>query len=145
LARHGAEVKRRPSCEKRRPKSFLFSADQMNKHNHIGFDPNHESALIDAFTKALVEASMIDVAGSKVLCIRTGEAASALTIILAGVLAISPPGARTEAALKKIEREFGKLLRRRVAAATDDPEYHAFYERAFHVGEDDDGNRGGRA
>jgi hypothetical protein len=117
----------------------------MNQHPHLHFDAKHESKLIDALTRALVDASMIQVDDTRILCIRTGEAASALTIVLASILAISPPGARTKAALKRIEKDFGQLLRRRVAAANADPEYRAFYDRSFHVGEDDDRDRGGNA
>lgn len=57
-----------------------------------GYDEDHEQALLDAIIDAIAEASLIS--EPAVLCLRTGEIATALTRALTLILAISPSAVR---------------------------------------------------
>jgi hypothetical protein len=107
-----------------------------------GFDERHEDHLVDKLTAAIVKASLVENDGAKILVLRTGEIASALLTCLASMLALSPPDARNRAALRQLEEQFGKRLRKRVDAAVASPDFFAFKARTFR---DDDSERGGHA
>jgi hypothetical protein len=78
-----------------------------------GYDDEFERALVDAIMTAITQASMVTDANACV--IRTGETASALVTVLAGMLAMSPAAARSPTAIRKTIDELGKRLRRNVA------------------------------
>jgi hypothetical protein len=103
-----------------------------------GFDEAFEAKLVDEITKAIAAASMID----NVMVLRTGEAAAALTTVLASILALSPASTRTRAAIKQTADGFRKKLVRQVRAAEGSPDFYEFKRRTFR---DDDEQRGGRA
>lgn len=103
-----------------------------------GYDERFEARLVDVITSAIADASMID----GVMVIRTGEAASALTSVLATVLALSPPATRSRAAIRKTADGFRHKLQARVRQAERDPLFADFKNRCFR---DDDHERGGRS
>lgn len=94
-----------------------------------GYDPEHERELLAAITRAIAETSRLSDAA--VMCIRTGELASALLSALAFTLALSPSVVRSPTAMRKTIDELGKRLRRRVAAAEADETVQAFATRIF--------------
>jgi hypothetical protein len=94
-----------------------------------GYDDEHERALVDAIMTAIADVSMVTDANAVV--IRTGETASALLTVLAGVLAMSPAAARSPTAIRRTCDELHKRLRRRVVHATADPELQSFLARVF--------------
>jgi hypothetical protein len=108
-----------------------------------GYDEQFERLLLDRIISAIVDASMLDDGeGKPVLCLRLGETAQALTTALACVLALSPPAAHNEAAIKQTSQSFRRKLRARVQHARRDPGLHDFLKRTFN---DTDRKRGGRA
>ena len=108
-----------------------------------GFDDAHEQRLLDAIVSAIVDASMLDDgAGKPVLALRLGETAQALTTALALVLALSPPAAHNDAAIKQTSQSFRRKLRARVHHARRDPDLHEFLRQSFNH---TDKARGGRA
>ena len=80
----------------------------------LEYDKDHERALLDAITQAIFETSRVSDANAIVL--RPGEATQALLTALAGILALSPSVTRSTAAIRKTVAEFGKHLRRQIAA-----------------------------
>jgi hypothetical protein len=94
------------------------------------YDDEHERELIDAIMTAIAETSRVSDAAA-VICVRTGEAASALLSALAFVLAASPSVTRSPTAQRRMLEELGKRLRRRVAAAEASAELQDFLRHAF--------------
>jgi hypothetical protein len=103
-----------------------------------GFDPAFERKLAAALVRTIADQSMID--GVRV--IRTGEAAAALTTVLASILALSPASTRSRAAIRKTADGFRRKLAANVRAAEGSPDFYDFKARCFR---DDDQERGGRA
>ena len=95
----------------------------------LGYDNEHERALLEAITEAIFTASKVSDCNAVV--IRTGEAAEALLTALAGILAMSPSATRSPTALRRTIDEFGKRLRRRVASAEQDLDLKEFVRRSF--------------
>ncbi len=108
-----------------------------------GFDEAFERRLLDRIVEAIVAASMLDDgAGNPVLALRLGETAQALTTALACVLALSPPAAHNDAAIKQTSQSFRRKLRARVHHARRNPDLHELLRRSFNAS---DHARGGRA
>jgi hypothetical protein len=108
-----------------------------------GYDPAFEERLLDRIVEAIVAASMLDDgAGNPVLALRLGETAQALVTALALVLAMSPPAAHNDAAIKQTSQSFRRKLRARVHHARGNPDLHEFLRRTFNYS---DRSRGGRA
>ena len=103
-----------------------------------GFDEAFEARLVDEITKTIADASMID----NVMVLRTGEAAAALTTVLASILALSPASTRSRSAIKQTADGFRRKLAANIRAAEGSPDFYEFKRRAFHSG---DRQRGGRA
>jgi hypothetical protein len=103
-----------------------------------GFDERHERKLADALITAIADCSLVD----GVMVIRTGEAAAALTTVLAPILALSPSSARSRAAIRKTSEAFRKKLAANVRAAEGSPDFYEFKRRTFR---NDDRERGGNA
>jgi hypothetical protein len=80
--------------------------------------------------------------GDRVLALRLGETANALTTVLASTLSLSPSSARSRAAIKKTADGFRRMLQTRVRQAERDPLFADFRSRCFR---DDDERRWGRA
>jgi hypothetical protein len=106
------------------------SSSTSYKRAVAGFDEDFERALVAAITTAITEISRAS--DANVICLRTGETASALLTVLAGMLAMSPAAARSPRAIRKTCDELQKRLRARVAHATADPELQDFLARVFH-------------
>jgi hypothetical protein len=100
------------------------------------YDPASERKLADALITAIADCSLVDGA----MVIRTGEAAAALTTVLASILALSPASTRSRAAIRKTSEAFRKKLAANVLAAEHSPDFYEFKRLAFH---DDDRDRGG--
>jgi hypothetical protein len=97
-----------------------------------GFDESFENLLLDRIVAAIVDASMLDDGdGKPVLCLRLGETAAALTTALACVLALSPPAAHNDAAIKQTSQSFRRKLKARVDHARRDPGLHDLLRRSF--------------
>jgi hypothetical protein len=108
-----------------------------------GFDEAFENSLLDRIVGAIVDASLVDDgAGNQVLALRLGETAQALTTALACVLALSPPAAHNDAAIKQTSQSFRRKLRARVHHARRNPDLQEFLRRSFNS---TDRARGGRA
>jgi hypothetical protein len=108
-----------------------------------GYDAAFEQRLLDRIVTTVIDASMLDDGdGKPVLALRLGETAHALTTALALVLAMSPPAAHSDAAIKQTSRSFRRKLRARVQHARRDPGLHDFLKRTFNS---TDRERGGRA
>jgi hypothetical protein len=106
------------------------------------YDPAFEAKLVEQIASAIVEASFVDAgAGHSVLALRLGEIASALTTMLANVLALSPAAARSPTAIREITDGVRRQLVARVRQAERDPEVFNFKARTFN---DSDPERGGR-
>jgi hypothetical protein len=75
----------------------------------LEYDPDHEKALLEAITTALVTESRVSDCNAVVF--RTGEAAQALTTVLAGVLVMSPSATHSPTAIRRTIDSFGKSLR----------------------------------
>jgi hypothetical protein len=103
-----------------------------------GYDKAFEQRLADAIITAIGDASRIN----DCTIIRTGEAAAALTSVLASVLALSPASARSPTAVRKLSESFRKKLMAQVRTAAADPLFADFKARTFHSG---DRARGGNA
>jgi hypothetical protein len=114
----------------------------MNRYERAtaGYDEAHEQALVDAIIETIAKASLIS--EPPVLCLRTGEIASALTRTLALILAISPSAVRSPHAIRKMSEEMRRRLTKDAANAARNPEVNDFVARAFR---NDDRERGGRA
>jgi hypothetical protein len=107
----------------------------------FGYDRAHEQALVDAIVRAIIEKSYIG-EPPPVLCIRTGELASALTTVLAMALALSPAAVRSPATIRKLTDRLRQRLIKSSAAMASDPATRDFLARAFR---NDDSERGGHA
>jgi hypothetical protein len=108
-----------------------------------GYDRAFEARLVDEITEAIANASMLsDGDGHRVMALRLGECANALTTVLASTLALSPSSARSSKAIKQLAAAFRQKLRAQVAAAERDADVLNFKARCFR---DDDRARGGRA
>jgi hypothetical protein len=119
-----------------------MSADALRKALE-GFDPAFEQCLLDRIVSAIVAESMLDgVDGKPILALRLGETAQALTTALACVLALSPPAAHNDAAIKQTSQSFRRKLKARVHHARHSPDLHEFLRRSFNYS---DRARGGRA
>ena len=95
-----------------------------------GYDDEHEAAaLVAAITDAITRTSIVSDAA--VICVRTGEAASALLTVLATISAMSPTAVRSPTSMRKMCDELHKRLRRRVSAADASEELQEFVRRAF--------------
>ena len=105
----------------------------------LEYDPEHEAALLDAITKAIVTEFAV-VTDCNAVVLRTGEAAEALLTALACVLALSPAVARSPTAIRKTIDTFGKCLRRKVATAERDPDLKDFVVRRSFRGNDSGGH-----
>jgi len=103
----------------------------------LEYDAKHERTLMEAVTTAIFNASKVSDCNAVV--IRTGEAASALTTVLANILALSPSACRSPTAIRKSVDDIGKRLRRRIAAAEKDADLKEFIRRSF-WGNDTEGN-----
>jgi hypothetical protein len=103
-----------------------------------GRDDDHERELVAAIITAIADVARVTDANA--IAIRTGETASALTSVLATVLAMSPQAARSPTAIRATVDALGKRLRRRLAAAERDPLTQDFLHRVFR-----DGDVGGSA
>ena len=68
---------------------------------------------------------------SNAIVIRTGEAAEALLTVLAGIFAMSPAATRSPTAIRKTVDDFGKRLRRQIAAAEASEDLQEFIRRTF--------------
>ena len=101
------------------------------------YDKDHERTLMEAVTTAIFNASKVSDCNAVV--IRTGEAASALTTVLANILALSPSACRSPTAIRKTVDDLGKRLRRRIATAEKDADLQEFIRRSFR-GNDTEGN-----
>jgi hypothetical protein len=113
------------------------------KHDHLeramaAYNERFERELADAIIRTIADASMVD----GVMVIRTGEAAAALTTVLASILALSPAAVRSPTAIREAAEGFRRKLQARVRAAEQDPQFADFKSRCFR---DDDRERGGRA
>ena len=95
----------------------------------LEYDAAHEQALMEAITAAIFEASKVSDANA--LIFRTGEAASALLTVLAGVLAMSPAVTRSPTAIRQTVDELGKRLRRNVSAAEQNADLADFMRGVF--------------
>jgi hypothetical protein len=102
------------------------------------YDPASERKLADALITAIADCSLVD----GVMVIRTGEAAAALTTVLASILALSPASTRSRAAIKQVADAFRRKLLAQVRAAKRDADFLNLKARCFHDG---DRGRGGRA
>jgi hypothetical protein len=108
-----------------------------------GYDEAFEARLVDEITNAIGDASMMTIAGGdRVLVLRTGEIANALTTILASTLALSPAATRSRGSIKQVADSVRRKLLARVRQAEADPLFADFKSRCFHDG---DRERGGRA
>jgi hypothetical protein len=103
----------------------------------LEYDKEHERALLEAITEAIIDASLVTDANA--IVIRTGEAAEALLTTLASILAMSPSAARSPTAIRKTADELGKQIRRKVAAAEANEALQDFIRRSFR-GNDTGGN-----
>ena len=103
----------------------------------LEYDTEHERTLMEAVTTAIFDASKVSDCNAVV--IRTGEAASALTTVLANILALSPSACRSPTAIRKTVDDLGKRLRRRIATAEKDADLQEFIRRSFR-GNDTEGN-----
>ena len=95
----------------------------------LAYDTEHERALLDAITQAIVTKSKVSDCNAVV--IRTGEAAQALLTALACVLAMSPSATLSPSALRKTCDDFSKSLRRKVGAAEQNSDLQEFMRRTF--------------
>jgi hypothetical protein len=108
-----------------------------------GYDEAFERKLVAEIMEAIASASMLsDGDGHRVLALRLGETANALTTILAGTLALSPASTRSRAAIKQVGDSVRRKLLARVRQAESDPLFSVFRSRCFR---DDDRERGGHA
>jgi hypothetical protein len=108
-----------------------------------GYDEQFERKLVDAITETIADTSMMTIAGGdRVLVLRTGEIANALTTILASTLARSPAATRSRGSIKQVADSVRRKLLARVRQAERDPQFADFKNRCFHAG---DRERGGRA
>ncbi len=98
----------------------------------LEYDDEHERALLDAIIRAILEASMVSDCNAMV--VRTGEAARALTKVLAMVLVLSPSVTRSPTAIRKVADGVGKQLRRYVAEAEGNGDVQEFARRTFRDG-----------
>jgi hypothetical protein len=105
-----------------------------------GYDPEHESKLVDAITKAIAETSVVE--NPRCMVLRTGELVSALTSVLATALALSPERVRSPTAIRKTLDTVRLRLIKRVAAARASADLRDFEARIF---KSDDRERGGNA
>jgi hypothetical protein len=97
-----------------------------------GYDADFEQRLVDALVTTIVEASMVtDGNGHRVMALRLGETASALTTVLASTLALSPSSARSSKAIKQTADGFRRKLTARVRQAELEPLFADFKSRAF--------------
>lgn len=104
------------------------------------YDDAHERALVESVTRAIVDASLIS--ESPLLVLRTGELTSALLIVLAAAIALSPEAARSSAAIRKTTDELRRRLKKCVAVARAHPDFREFEARSFRQ---DDAKRGGHS
>ena len=95
----------------------------------LEYDKDHERALLKVITEAILEAPKVSDCNAVV--IRTGEAAQALVIVLAGVLAMSPAATRSPTAIRRTIDDLGKRLRRQIAAAEASEDLQEFISRTF--------------
>ena len=95
----------------------------------LEYDKDHEVALLEAITRAIFESSTVSDANA--IVIRTVEAAEALLTVLAGILAMSPAATRSPTAIRKTCDDFGKRLRRQIAAAEGSEDLQEFIRRTF--------------
>jgi hypothetical protein len=93
------------------------------------YDPQHESALVDAIMTAIAEESRVTDANALVL--RTAESAAALVNVLSFILAVSPAVVRSPTAIRRTVDGLHKKLRQRVAAAEKDADVQDFRARVF--------------
>jgi hypothetical protein len=108
-----------------------------------GYDRAFEARLVDEITEAIANASMLtDGDGHRVMALRLGECANALTTVLASTLALSPGSVRSSKAIKQLAAAFRSKLLTRVRQAERDPLFADFKNRCFHDG---DRERGGNA
>jgi hypothetical protein len=96
----------------------------------LGYDEEHEKALLAAVTTAIFKASMVSDCNAAV--IRTGECAQALLTALACILALSPAASRSPASIRSTIDNLHKRFRRKVASAGQDAELQEFLRRSFH-------------
>jgi hypothetical protein len=95
-----------------------------------GFDDDFERVLVEVITTAILDISRAS--DANVICVRTGETASALVTVLASMLAMSPAAASSPSAIRKTCDELHKRLRQRVAYASADSDLKQFIARCFH-------------
>jgi hypothetical protein len=113
------------------------------QHAMSGYEEAFEARLVEQLTATLADTSMMTIAGGdRVVVLRTGEIANALTTILASVLAVSPAATRSRAAIKQVADSVRRKLMARVRQAERDPLFADFKSRCFHDG---DRERGGNA
>lgn len=98
------------------------------------YDPQFEAALVDEIGIAIAKASLCT--DANVLALRTGETITALTTMLASIVAMTPAATQSPTALRKLVDEIAKRLRTQAAHAAHDPEVRAFRERVFHHGQE---------
>jgi hypothetical protein len=106
----------------------------------VGYDPEHEEALVDAIIEAIADSLLI--AEPPVLCLRTGENARALMRVVALTLALSPSSARSPSAIRELTDDLRRRLIKGAAATAGDPTVNDFLARAFR---NDDRECGGHA
>lgn len=111
-----------------------------------GYDSAFESKLVEhitSATSAIAEASFVDAGdGHRVLALRLGEIAGALTTILAATLALSPAATRTPKAIREISDKVRRKLERQVRQAERDPTICDFKSRTFNETDRDRGGNG---
>jgi hypothetical protein len=102
------------------------------------YDEQFERKLVDAPITTIADCSLVD----GVMVIRTGEAAAALTTVLAFILALSPASTRSRAAIEQTADSSRRKLLTRVRLAERDADFLDFKARCVHDG---DRARGGNA
>jgi hypothetical protein len=94
-----------------------------------GYDEEFERALVAAITTAIAETSLAT--DAEVMMLRTGETASALLTVLAGVLAMSPAATRSPTATRKMLDDLHRKLRRQLMEAERSADVREFASRCF--------------
>src|SRR5262245_42597620 len=102
------------------------------------YDAALAHALVEEITTTIFDVSRTTDANC--VALRTGETVSALLTVLASTLALSPAAVRSPTALRRTIDELGKRLRRKVAAAANNPDFAAFKSHCF-----DNDREGGNA